>query len=515
MKGITMNVNASMTCKKLHENITNKQLTIQWETINWIKAEKFVNRIQIRITKAVLVGKYNLVKRLQYLLTNSFYAKALSVKKVTSNKGKNTPGIDGVLWKLPFEKMQAVSKLSNRNYKTKPLKRIYIEKYGKIEKRQLSIPAMHDRAIQSLHLFGLDPIAETTGERVSFGFRKYRSTHDAMSHIFNIMAKKNSGSWVLEGDIKGCFDNIQHQWLMDNIPMNKVILNKFLKAGYVFNKELFPTDSGVPQGGSVSPTIANTTLDGIERCIAEKYWMNNKGKIDKKHKNHKKINFIRYADDFIVTATDKETLVDIQRIIEDFLLKRGLQLSQEKTVITHISDGFDFLGWNFRKRKIKLIITPSKKSIKKIIESISQTIKSNKTAEQKELIRKLNQRIKGWCNYHQPVCAKETFKYLNHIIWNMLWTWCKRRHPNKGNKWIANKYWNTVETRKWVFMEENSRLYNAADMPIVRHISLKLDKHPYLDRGYFEARKLKQRSKKKAAYLRTRAAHIFMGLSNA
>lgn len=257
------------------------------------------------------------------------------------------------------------------------------------------------------------------------------------------------------------------------------------------------------------------TLDGIERSIAEKYWMNNKGKIDKKHKNHKKINFIRYADDFIVTATDKETLVDIQSIIEDFLLKRGLQLSQEKTVITHMSDGFDFLGWNFRKRKIKLIITPSRKSIKKIIESISQTIKSNKTAEQKELIRKLNQIIKGWCNYHQPVCAKETFKYLNHIIWNILWKWCKRRHPNKGKTWIVNKYWKTVETRKWVFMEENSRLYNAGDMPIVRHISLKLDKHPYLDRDYFEARKLKQRSKRKAAYLRTRAAHIFMGLSNA
>jgi len=267
--------------------------------------------------------------------------------------------------------MQAVSTLSNRNYKTKPLKRIYIEKYGKIEKRPLSIPAMHDRAMQSLHLLGLDPIAETTGEKVSFGFRKYRSTHDAMSYIFNIMAMKNSGSWVLEGDIKSCFDTIQHKWLMDNIPMNKVILNKFLKAGYVFNKELFPTDSGVPQGGSVSPTIANMTLDGIERCIAEKYWMNTKGKIDKKHKNHKKINFIRYADDFIVTATDKETLVDIQSIIEDFLLKRGLQLSQEKTVITHISDGFDFLGWNFRKHKMKLIITPSKKSIKKIIESIS------------------------------------------------------------------------------------------------------------------------------------------------
>jgi RNA-directed DNA polymerase len=305
MKGITMNVNDSIACKKIHENITDKQLSFEWETIDWNQAEKFVNRIQIRITKAMLAGKHNLVKRLQYLLTNSFYAKALSVKRVTTNKGKNTPGIDGVIWIHSHEKMQAVSRISNRNYKAKPLRRVYIEKYGKAEKRPLSIPAMHDRAMQALHLLALDPIAETTADKVSFGFRKYRSTHDAMSHIFNLIAKKNSGSWVLEGDIKGCFDNIQHQWLMNNIPMNKRILNKFLNAGYVFNKKLFPTDSGAPQGGTISPTLANMTLDGIERCIAEKYWMNSKGKIDKKHKNHKKINFIRFADDFIVTATEK------------------------------------------------------------------------------------------------------------------------------------------------------------------------------------------------------------------
>jgi RNA-directed DNA polymerase len=216
-----------------------------------------------------------------------------------------------------------------------------------------------------------------------------------------------------------------------------------------------------------------------------------------------------------VTATDKETLVEIQSIIESFLLQRGLQLSQEKTLITHISEGFDFLGWNFRKRKIKLIITPSKKSVKKIIEGLGQVIKTNKTIEQKDLIRLLNQRIRGWCNYHQPVCSKETFKTLNHILWNMLWTWCKRRHPNKGKKWIINKYWKTIDTRQWVFRQGNAILFNAGDTPIVRHIALKLDKHPYLDREYFEARKISQRKKKSIAYLQTTAARIFNGLSDA
>lgn len=510
-----MNVNDSTACKKLHENFTNKQLALEWDTIDWYQAEQFVNRIQIRITKAVLAGKYNLVKRLQYLLTHSYYAKALAVRRVTTSKGKNTPGIDGIIWTQSSQKMQAVHRLGERNYKSKPLKRVYIEKYGKAEKRPLSIPAMGDRAMQALHLLTLEPIAETTAENVSFGFRKYRSTHDAMSHIFNLLAKKNSGSWVLEGDIKGCFDHIQHQWLMDNIPMDKNTLSKFLNAGYVFNKELFPTDAGAPQGGTISPTLANMTLDGMERAIAEKYWMNGKGKIDKKHKNHKKINFIRFADDFIVTATDRETLVDIQSIIASFLLERGLQLSQEKTLITHLSDGFDFLGWNFKKRKIKLIITPSKKSVKKIIEGIGRTIRMNKAIEQKELIRLLNQRIRGWCNYHQAVCSKEIFKYLDHIVWNMLWTWCKRRHPNKGKKWIAMKYWNAIDTRQWVFRQGNSILLHAGDTPIVRHIALKLDMHPLLDRNYFEARKIGQRQKKSVAYLQTTAARLFNGLSNA
>ena len=510
-----MNVNHSTACKKLHENFTNKQLVSEWNSIDWNQAEQFVNRIQIRIAKAVVAGKHNLVKRLQYLLTHSYYAKALSVKRVTTSKGKRTPGIDGITWDKPFEKMQAIHRLRDRCYKSKPLKRVYIEKYGKAEKRPLGIPSMHDRAMQALHLLALEPVAETTAERVSFGFRKYRSTHDAMSHIFNLMAKKNSGSWVLEGDIRGCFDNIQHKWLMDNIPMNKGTLKKFLTAGYVFNKELFPTDAGAPQGGVISPTLANMTLNGIERVIAEKYWMNSKGNIDKKHKNHKKINFIRFADDFIVTATDRETLADIRCAIEFFLLQRGLQLSREKTLITHISDGFDFLGWNFRKHNFKLIITPSKKSVKKIIDGIGQTIRTNKAIEQKVLIRLLNQRIRGWCNYHQAVCSKETFKYLNHIMWNMLWTWCKRRHPNKGNRWIAEKYWSTIDTRQWVFRQENHILLNAGDTPIVRHIALKLDKHPYLDREYFEARKISQRKKKSVAYLQTAAARLLNGLSNA
>ena len=509
MRGITMNVIHSITCVRKHEKITDKQLKLQWNTINWVEAEMFVNRIQIRIVKAVVKKKWNLVKRLQYLLTHSFYAKVLAVKRVTSSKGKKSPGVDGIVWITDTEKMKAVYQLKQYKYKCKPLKRVYIEKYGKKEKRPLGIPTMKDRAMQAVYLLALEPISEITAENVSFGFRKNRSAHDAMSHIFNLLAPKKSATWVLEGDIKGCFDNIQHKWLIENIPMDNGILKKFLSAGFISNHQIFPTYSGTPQGGVISPILANMTLDGIHMAIAERYWMNSKGKIDKKHKNDKRINFIRYADDFIVTATNKETLLEIQEIIEEFLKTRGLTLSKEKTIITNIKDGFDFLGWNFRKRPIKLIIEPSKKSFNKIIKSLSEVIKSNKASSQGKLISLLNQRIRGWCYYHQPVCSKYLFKKLNNILWNMLWKWSKRRHPNKGQMWVSRRYWKTIGTRNWVFTDSNIRLINAGDIPIVRHIALKLDKLPLFDKEYFEQRLLKQRKKRQIAYLQTAAAHIY------
>ncbi|MCK5849059.1 MAG: reverse transcriptase N-terminal domain-containing protein [Caldisericia bacterium] len=220
-----------------------------WNTINWKQAESYVNRLQIRIVKAVQNENWNLVKRLQYLLVNSYYAKLLSVKRVTTNKGKKTAGIDNVLWLTAKEKLNAVNQLKQKGYTAKPLKRVYIEKFGKKEKRPLSIPVMKDRAMQGLYLLALEPIAETTADRISFGFRKNRSAHDAMEYMFRLLAKQSSPTWILEGDIKSCFDEISHSYLLNNIPMDKKILKKFLKAGYIYQNELFPTTQGAAQGG--------------------------------------------------------------------------------------------------------------------------------------------------------------------------------------------------------------------------------------------------------------------------
>ena len=261
-----MNASNSITPSQ-GERLADNQLKPQWETIDWKKVEKHVNRQQTRIAKAVTQGKLNLVKRIQYLLTHSLHAKMLAVKRVTQNKGKKTAGIDGAKWTTPNSRMNAVLKLSDKKYNAKPLRRVFIPKHGSKKKRPLGIPTMHDRAMQTLYALALQPIAETTSDSRSFGFRLHRSTQDARQYAYCCLGGKYSAKWILEGDIKGCFDNINHDWLLDNIPMDTSIMTQFLKAGFVYNRHLNPTVAGTSQGGIISPILANMTLDGMEKAI--------------------------------------------------------------------------------------------------------------------------------------------------------------------------------------------------------------------------------------------------------
>ena len=295
--------------------------------------------------------------------------------------------------------------------------------------------------------------------------------------------------------------------------MDKSILTQFLKAGFVYNRHLNPTKAGTPQGGIISPILANMTLDGMEKAIASKYHVGKNGIIDKTRFNPEKVNFARYADDFIVTATSKETAEDIAEVVKEFLKERGLELSEEKTRITHIDDGFDFLGWNFRKYREKLLIKPSKKSIEKVTRKISDVIKKAKAWKQEDLINALNPIIIGWSNYHRSVVSKEVFSKLDNIVWNMLWRWAKRRHPEKSSKtWIARKYWHNDGTRNWVFSTKKNRLKRFSDTKIVRHIGLKMDKNPYLDLEYFKLRKLRQKALKLRDWYKTRWDKLKDGL---
>jgi RNA-directed DNA polymerase len=487
--GKPMNGNTSKTAKA--ERLSDAaRLTAQWKSIDWKQAETEVNRLQVRIAKATQEKKWNTVKRLQYLLTHSYYAKLLAVRKVTTNKGKKTPGVDKVLWNTPAQKTNAVLSLTDKGYKASPLRRVFIEKKGKKAKRPLGIPTMFDRAMQALYALALDPVSEVTADKHSFGFRKGRCCQDACEYIFADLARTVSPEWVLEGDIKGCFDNISHEWLIENIPMDKSVLKQFLKAGFVFKGELFPTDDGTPQGGVISPILANMALDGMEKVLSDRFWTNRLGRVDLRFKNAHKVNLIRYADDFVVTAATEEIALEVKEILRDFLKTRGLELSEEKTVISHINDGFDMLGWTFRKFKGKLIVKPSKKAIKAFVATLSETIfKRGKAWKQELLIEKLNQKIRGWANYHQSVCASEAFSHIDYILFEFLWQWAKRRHPKKGKWWISTKYWRSKDTRNWVFATDDGKeLLRVNRIPIVRHTKVRMDATPYLDPDYFSQR---------------------------
>ena len=493
-----MNGNCSTTGRNSPERLPDTvQLEHQWKSIDWKKAETEVSRLQARIAKATQEKKWNTVKRLQYLLSHSYYAKALAVRKVTTNKGKHTPGIDKELWNTPAVKMRNVLILTDKGYKAKPLRRVFIEKPGKKKKRPLGIPCMYDRAMQALYALALDPVSETTADEKSFGFRRGRSAQDACEYIFTALSRRTSPEWVLEGDIKGCFDHISHDWLIDHIPMDKSVLKQFLKAGFVFQNELFPTDEGTPQGGVISPILANMALDGMQKVLSDRFHTNRLGKIDLRFKNAHKVNLVRYADDFIVTAATKEIAEEAKEIIRGFLCTRGLELSEEKTLITHVDDGFDMLGWTFRRFKEKLIVKPSKKSVKALNASLHNTVlERGKAWRQEDLIRVLNRQLRGWANYHQSVCAKDAFSRTDHILYEILWRWAKRRHPKKNRKWITANYWYSKGLRNWVFSTKNAELIRLGEVPIIRHTKVRMSANPYLDSEYFIQRKFQNGMKR-------------------
>ncbi len=453
-----------------------------WQSTDWQVARRKVRRLQMRIAKAKKEGKHGKVKALQWLLTRSHHAKLLAVRRVTSNKGKNTPGEDGILWKGARVKMQAVLSLRQHGYRAQPLRRIYIpKKNGK--KRPLSIPNMYDRAMQALYKLALAPVAETTADANSYGFREGRCCADAIAAAFNALSKPNSATWVMEGDITGCYDNIAKSWLLENILIDRRILKQWLDAGYVEHGITYPTHKGTPQGGVISPTLANMTLDGLERAVRNAA------------PRQCRVNFIRYADDFIITGKSKHLLVKhILPVVKQFLAERGLTLSEEKTKFTYIRDGFTFLGQTFRKHGNTLHITPSNEGVLALMRKIGNITRKYVSAPIELIIKKLNQTLRGWGNYHRHVVASTAFSRVDTYVYEQLSRMLRRRHPNRTKKWMIPRYW-VAAGRIWVFAVKKKykgkdrvyQLLRLSSIGIKRHIKIRATANPYApeDAGYF------------------------------
>jgi RNA-directed DNA polymerase len=452
-----------------------------WEQANWVHIEAEVKRLQMRIAKAAREGRWGKAQALQRLLTRSHGGKMLAVKRVTENSGKKTPGVDGRIWLTPAARWKGMLSLRHLGYRSMPLRRVYIPKSNG-KRRPLGIPCMRCRAMQALWKLALEPIAETRADPNSYGFRPERSTADAIGQCFNCTGQRNSAHWLLEGDIRGCFDNFSHSWFLKHIPMDKGILRQWLQAGYIDEGHLFETRAGTPQGGVISPVIANMALDGLEATV------HSSAGGSQHARRAAKLNVIRYADDFVVTGASKDVLESkVLPTIRRFLAERGLELSEEKTRITHIKDGFDFLGQHVRKYGDQVLTKPAKKSIKSLLDKVRYIVKGNANATQEALILQLNPVIRGWAMYHRHTAAKATFSLIDSHIWHMLFRWALRRHTTKGARWVLRRYFRPRGKRSWVFATRGSatgsaggvQLFRAPTIRIQRHVKIPGAAHPF------------------------------------
>ena len=338
------------------------------------------------------------------------------------------------------------------------------------------VPTVRDRIAQNIVKNYLEPEWEAVFEPNSYGFRAGRSCHDAIEQTFRrLTGRKGNDRWVLDADVKGCFDNLAHNPILHHVKSTPRVdlIEEWMKAGYVYEGIHNPTETGTPQGGVCSPLLSNIGLHGLEKMI----------------QNHnKRLGVIRYADDFILTAKSREELEEIIPRVKQWLLERGLELSTEKTKLVHIDEGFDFLGFNVRHYGGKLLIKPQKQKVLDFCRKIGETIKRMASVTQEVLITKLNPILRGFANYYQGVVSKETFSYISYRVWKYLWDWCKRRHSKRRLKWVKNKYFQRIKGVDWTFCcktegrrrkEKLLCLYSVGSTPIVRHIKVKGTYSPF------------------------------------
>lgn len=482
------------------------KLSQKWHNINWKKNSQFVIDLQKKLVVAYKNNDQDLLFTLQEKLMMSFEGRALAVRQVVSNDGKKTPGFDKIVWDSPSAKYQAIVELreilvkSPGNYQAGPVRRTWIPKDGTDELRPLGIPNMIDRSLQALVYLCLDPIVEEISDTYSFGFRKYRSTGNAIQRIRTILDKPGGPRWIWDVDIEKCFDEISHEFLKKEIhpitcsKANEYVL-KWLKAPIIEKGiKTFPS-KGTPQGGILSPLLCNMALNGLENAVRDGLPSPNSSK-------GRKISgswVVRYADDFIVTSPCKKRLIQkhIPSVIS-FLSERGLKVSEKKSRILNIEDeGFTYLGWdimlkdrNLKKNKFKsskkvLIIKPSKKSVKRFKKRIKDEFRLNKPI--RALISNLNPALRGWTNYYRDSYhSQQVFQSLGHYIHQLWWKWAQKKHPNRNKNWIYTRYIFKTKKNSWrIGDSKDIMLFDVIQAKQLKISNLRNNVNPYLDDYYY------------------------------
>lgn len=465
-------------------NNNHEQPDGSWKSINWAKANRVVNNLSRRIFTAKQQGKYRTLRNLQRLLIKAYSNRLLAVRRVSQiNTGRKTPGVDKKVYLTPTKQLVcSLNTVSGLNkWKAIPAKRIDIPK-SKGKQRTLGIPTLTDRALQAIVGAALEPEWEAQFEGCSYGFRPKRSCWDAIGDIFTVFRAGTTKQWILDADIQGC--NISHSFLLNSLNTfpGRNIISKWVKAGYMKELSSYTTNKGIPQG--ITPLLSNIALHGMEDALGITHTNTGRRKSD--------LALIRYADDFLVACKSKEAALEAKRLLNRWLAPRGLQLSETKTRILHIEDGFDFLGFNVRqylnKGKRKLLIKPSKESIQKFRTNLKKVWKGLRGHPVTSVLSKTNPIIRGWANYFKIGVSKKVFSGLDHWLFGKQFRWAKRMHPQKGRRWLRNKYWSIKIPKRqdrWVFGYQDSvkgkdrHMVRLAWTPIKRHTKVKGSPNPF------------------------------------
>jgi RNA-directed DNA polymerase len=475
---------------------TEGQTQPSWADIDWHAVETNVRRLQERIYRASMEGRWDKVKNLQKLLVRATSNKLLAIRRITQeNQGKNTAGVDGVICVTPEARLELFREgLRLKGYRPLPVRRVYIPK-GVGEVRPLGIPTVKDRVMQAVVKAALEPEWEARFEANSYGFRPGRRTMDAIEALWTTLNQKGSSRWILDADISGCFDNIDHGPLLAKLPVFTTAIRRWLKAGVVELGQTSPTDTGTPQGGVISPLLANVALDGMERLFGCE-WPSGRLRAPAHRRGlDKGINLVRYADDFVVTAPTREVLeTHVRPRIEGFLRDRGLTISEAKTRIVNIDEGFNFLGFHVRKfgRRAKTLVVPQKDKVLRHLRRIKDYLETHQQSPAGQVVKELNPVIRGWANYYRHVCSSKTFNKVRHRQWQMLWRWAKRRHPKKPSKWVKVRYF--LDDGYWTFRPDGVELVKPDKTPITRYKKVVGKSTPYdpAQRPYWAERRKEQ-----------------------
>ncbi|GAB3840739.1 group II intron reverse transcriptase/maturase [Hymenobacter jeollabukensis] len=483
----------------------------EWKALPWKKLQRTVFRLQKRIYQASLRGDSRQVRQLQKLLSKSRAAKLLAVRKVTQdNQGKRTAGIDGVKSLTDTQRLRLSRRLWFR-CAAKPLRRVWIPKPGSTEKRPLGIPVMHDRALQALVKLALEPEWEARFEPNSYGFRPGRSAHDAIGAIYNCINQR--AKWVLDADIEKCFDRIDHERLLAKVaimPLFRRLLKGWLRAGVLDGDVFQPVEAGTPQGGVISPLLANIALHGMETVIQTHF----RQRRISRTRLSPKATLIRYADDFVVLHEDRHVVEACREVLADWLAQLGLAMKSAKTRVVHTLHhtpqhpaGFDFLGMTVRQFPVgrthtgksprgiplgyKTIIKPSRTAQQRHDRRLGEIVYRQRGSPQAALIRELNPVIRGWCAYYAGVVAKDVFSRLDYTLHHKLRRWATRRHSGKHKRRIVHKYWR-LEQGSWKFdTPQGVRLHTHSLTRIKRHVKVAGSRSPFDGRWVYWGARLR------------------------